>query len=306
LKKAAQLHPYPVSYWDAEASEWDRIVAMPTNPHQFYYYEADLLLSEILADSMRVLELGCGTGGSTSLHAPEVRQLVATDFSQQMVRRAARKVRRRISSAPDFAVAEASHLPFRDSSFDAVISRGVLMSYIENPVAMLAEMHRVLRADGKVGLDAMNRIPSGRPKVTRGFRTVSGKPCYTEFFVRAGRQVRLVFVLAEGSPYGSLARDDRECRGRPRNLRKYVAAEMRFEGRLFRPRELTELLREAGFRDVRVIPLGHLAYSQGWKNKKLQRIVSSKRRELSELMLALSEHLRPETALHLFVTASRS
>ena len=174
--KAAQFHPYPPSYWDAEASEWDRIVAMPTNPHQFYYCEADLLLSEILTDSMRVLELGCGTGGSTAIHASQVRQLVATDFSKEMVRRTARKLRRRRAPVPHFATAEACRLPFRDASFDAVIGRGVLLSYVEEPEAMLAEVHRLLRPGGKVGLDAMNRIRGANPKVTRGFAWCPASP----------------------------------------------------------------------------------------------------------------------------------
>ena len=304
--KAAQFHPYPPSYWDAEASEWDRTVAMPTNPHQFYYNEADLLISEILTESMQVLELGCGTGGSTAIHAREVRQLLATDFSGEMVRRTARKFRRRRASAPHFAAADACHLPFRDGSFDAVMSRGVLLSYVKDPKVMLAEVHRVLRLGGRLGLDAMNRMREGTPRFSRGFCMVADKPCYVEFFVRAGRQVRLVFALSEGSPHAQLARQGRECERRPRNLRKYVASEKRYEGRLFEPRELTELLRGARFRDVRIIPLGHLAYSLGWKDENIRRFVSASRKDLSKLILRLSEHLRPETALHLFITASRS
>ncbi len=47
-----------------------------------------------------------------------------------------------------FSQADATHLPFPDSSFDAVISTQVL-EYIPDVDAALAEIHRVLRRDGR-------------------------------------------------------------------------------------------------------------------------------------------------------------
>ena len=48
-----------------------------------------------------------------------------------------------------FSQADATHLPFPDESFDAVISTQVL-EYIPDVDAALAEIHRVLRRDGRV------------------------------------------------------------------------------------------------------------------------------------------------------------
>ena len=306
MRNEWRLHPYPAAYWDGQAWDWDRIVRIPTNPHQFYYYEADLLISKALADSMRVLELGCGTGGSTSIHVPEVARLLATDFSREMVLRAATKFRRsRTRSLPEFAVADACRLPFRSSSFDAVISRGVLLSYVADPGDVLAEAHRVLRPEGRLAVDTMNRIRGSKPTVHRSLCLMNGSPMYVEFFVRAGRQVRLLFTLSSESPYASIARKGMRCERRPRDLLKYVVSEARYEARLFRPEELREMATAAGFHDVQITPLGHLAYTLGWKDKRLKRLASANRRWLSQLTLKLSDHLRPETALHLFVTASR-
>ena len=95
MPKAANFNPYPASDWDGQARDWDDVVANPRNPHQFYYYEADLCISRFLDKSMRVLELGCGTGGSTRAHAPQVARLVAVDSSREMVRHAAGKILRK-------------------------------------------------------------------------------------------------------------------------------------------------------------------------------------------------------------------
>lgn len=50
-----------------------------------------------------------------------------------------------------FTQADATHLPFPNESFDAVISTQVL-EYIQDVDAALAEIHRVLRRDGRVVL----------------------------------------------------------------------------------------------------------------------------------------------------------
>jgi SAM-dependent methyltransferase len=106
-----RIKAYPPRYWDTQAPGWDEIVAMPTNPHQFYYLEADFLISSVLEKHMRVLELGCGTGGSTAVHHEEVARLVATDLSRVMLRGAAERFQDQPSV--DLATVDAASLfPF--------------------------------------------------------------------------------------------------------------------------------------------------------------------------------------------------
>lgn len=306
VSKPARLRSYPRSYWDEQAREWDRIIRVPTNPHRFYYYEADLLISNALAGSHRVPELGCGSGGSTSVHSKEVGRLIAIDFSGEMVRRARAKLYgRRRQPRPDFVIADAGHLPFRDSSFDAVVSRGVLLSYVAEPRAVLAEAYRVLRRDGRIAVDAMNRIERPNPQVSRNLCLVDGTPVYVEFYVRGRLQVRRIFFLSRVSPYAAISRKGRRLNRRPPGLRKHLVSETRYEARLFRPRELIALVEAAGFSDVRVTPLGHAAYTRGLGDRRTRLSASANRKWLSRILLQLADHLRPETALHLFVTAAR-
>src|SRR3972149_2213601 len=234
-RQAPPIRAYPPGYWDGEASRWDSVVAMRTNPHQFYYLEADYMISKVLERSMRALELGCGTGGSTAVHARELSELVATDFSREMVRRAAK---RRTADRVHFTVADASRLPFRDAAFDAVFSRGVLLSYVPEPRRALREIRRVMRPGGSLALDAMNRL-SGSPRKRTGlFCRVGGRPAYVEYAVRTGLQIRWIHWLSEDSSHVPRAEREERPRSRPRNLRDHVTSVARDEGRLFRPREL--------------------------------------------------------------------
>lgn len=79
----------------------------------------------------------------------------------------------------------------------------------------------------------------------------------------------------------------------------------RYEASLFRPADVRRLLRHAGFRNVRLTPLGHLAYLLTSRDKELRRLLRSQRNSLPSLSVGLADHLKEKTALHLFVTADR-
>ena len=94
----------------------------------------------------RVLEIGVGTGLSIPLYPP-VDELVATDPSEPMLRRA----RRRAAEAGrdvTFVEAPAEQLPFEDDSFDTVVSMVVLCT-VGNQQRALHEIRRVLRPTGQ-------------------------------------------------------------------------------------------------------------------------------------------------------------
>lgn len=137
---------------------------------------------------------------------------------------------------------------------------------------MLIEARRVLRPGGRLALDAMNRL-RGNPRSRNGqFCMIDGRPAYMEDAVRDGLQVRWIHWLAEESPLVKLAEKERRPDTRPRNLRKYVTSVERYEGRLFRPHELLQQVQRAGFKEVKIVPLGHLAYILGSSDRKATRV----------------------------------
>lgn len=101
-----------------------------------------------LNKSMDVLELACGTGMFTYILADKVSTWKATDFSENMVKeaKAAGKKHKEISGL-SFSIEEASNLPYKDASFDAVFIANAL-HIMPNPEKVLVEIKRVLKDDG--------------------------------------------------------------------------------------------------------------------------------------------------------------
>jgi ubiquinone/menaquinone biosynthesis C-methylase UbiE len=96
----------------------------------------------------RVIEIGFGTGLNVSFYPDAVKELVAVEPNAGMVERG----RDRIEAArfPVTVVqADAEHLPFEDASFDTAVSVLTLCS-VSDPARALAELHRVLRPDGRL------------------------------------------------------------------------------------------------------------------------------------------------------------
>jgi len=126
--------------------------------HLFAYSQASHLISPI----GRVLEVGSGEGYGADYLACEERAIVATDVSLQSLRHltaAYPRITRRCQ-------ATGSELPFKDDTFDAVVSFQVI-EHLSTPVTFLREIRRVLKPSGQVILTTPNRrlrlLPFQRP-----------------------------------------------------------------------------------------------------------------------------------------------
>jgi ubiquinone/menaquinone biosynthesis C-methylase UbiE len=100
----------------------------------------------------RVLDVGCGTGQLATRMRGELPGtcVVGCDFSHGMLRRA----RARDAHAP-WAQGDAGHLPFRDGTFDAIVSTEAF-HWFPDPARALAEFRRVLRPEGRLLLALVN------------------------------------------------------------------------------------------------------------------------------------------------------
>lgn len=90
----------------------------------------------------RTLEVGCGTGRNLPLYPGEVR-VVGLDPDLRSLGRA-----RERSDAP-LVCADAQDLPFRDASFDFVVSSLVFCS-VPDPIRGLREIRRALKHEGRL------------------------------------------------------------------------------------------------------------------------------------------------------------
>ena len=97
--------------------------------------------------SGKVLEVAVGTGKNLSYYPGDCR-IIALDLSSQMLK-VARDRAAKLSTPVSFLVADAEALPFRDNTFDTVVSTLSTCTF-PNPVTALQETGRVCGATGKV------------------------------------------------------------------------------------------------------------------------------------------------------------
>jgi sarcosine/dimethylglycine N-methyltransferase len=117
-----------------------------------------------LAKGMRVLDAGCGIGGSSRYLAQTYGcKIDAIDLTPEFVA-AAKRLNELCELGDAIAVREGSvtDLPYADASFDLVWSQNVTMNIADKP-RMFAECYRVLRPGGRFAVSHAAQGPNGEP-----------------------------------------------------------------------------------------------------------------------------------------------
>jgi len=176
----------------------------------------------VLADpDAAVLDICCGTGDMTMAllkHRPAgARPVIAADFAREMLARGARKFEKHGGAVA--VEADALHLPLRHESLD-LITTAFGFRNLANYREGLAEFHRVLKPGGQVGILDFSE-PDG----------LLGK-VYQVYFRRVLPAIGRM-VCGKNGAYNYL----------PASVSKFPP-----------PAEMLEMMREAGFREVRWTP----------------------------------------------------
>ncbi|SNT07360.1 Ubiquinone/menaquinone biosynthesis C-methylase UbiE [Granulicella rosea] len=117
---------------------------------------AIVLMAELLCETMdvrsgwRVLDVAAGSGNASLAAARRGCLVTSTDYVPSLLERG--KLRAAAEGLTmDFQVADAENLPFADGEFDAALSTVGVM-FAPNQTAAAAEMFRVVRPGGRIGL----------------------------------------------------------------------------------------------------------------------------------------------------------
>ena len=100
------------------------------------------VVGELISPMDEVLECACGTGLLSGVIAPRCRRLVATDFSEKMLKRAKKKGKQWKNAR--FEQADLLHLSYPDQRFDVVVAANVI-HLLDEPYRALRELDRVCR-----------------------------------------------------------------------------------------------------------------------------------------------------------------
>ena len=136
----ADRHTRSQAFFASSAAQWDRVRA------ELFGTRTELFaLVGLLDGAMRMGDLGCGTGQLSEVMAPFVAKVIAVDESAPMLKAA----RARLASLDNVELRDGSieALPIEDGALDvAVLS--LVLHYVADPGAVLAEIRRTLRPTG--------------------------------------------------------------------------------------------------------------------------------------------------------------
>ena len=130
------------AFFSSTAGQWDKVRA------ELYGSRADLTPFAALLDPTWVMgDLACGTGQTTAALAPFVERVIAVDESSAMLTAARSRLADRANVELRSGRLEA--LPVDDAELDAAIV-SLVLHFVVDPVAVLAEAARSLRPGGRV------------------------------------------------------------------------------------------------------------------------------------------------------------
>ncbi|NHJ01763.1 MAG: class I SAM-dependent methyltransferase [Candidatus Heimdallarchaeota archaeon] len=128
----------------------------------------ELMISKLgisSSNAVKILEIGCGTGGTSCLIAEQYGgEVTGIDISEDMIEGARKRAVKKGLKNVTFKVANAHKLPFENESFDIVIAESAT-ALIPDPSKALSEYYRVTKPNGQVGNIDLFIIPGAPEKV---------------------------------------------------------------------------------------------------------------------------------------------
>jgi SAM-dependent methyltransferase len=106
----------------------------------------------------QALDVACGAGHLGRALAPHVGHVNALDLTPEMLVHGDRLARDAGLGNVCFAVGDATALPWLDAQFDLVVCR-LTLHQVADPAAVVREMVRVTRPDGRIGITDIVLVP---------------------------------------------------------------------------------------------------------------------------------------------------
>jgi SAM-dependent methyltransferase len=134
-------------YWNSdEAAHW--VAQQQSYDEALEPFVAPMLAAARLRGDDRVLDVGCGTGGTTVVAAEATAFATGLDISAPMIDAARRRAVAAGVANVDFAVADVQTAPDLPTA-DAIISRFGVM-FFDDPVVAFTNLHGTLTAGGRL------------------------------------------------------------------------------------------------------------------------------------------------------------
>ena len=149
------------------------------------------MVAELIESDDMVLECACGTGAISTYIAAKCKSLIATDFSDGMLKQASKKCRKYHNVT--FQKADITKMDFADMSFDKVVA-GNVIHLLPEPEKALNELERVVKSGGKIIIPTYINMSKGTGKAAVKFIALLGANFKRQFTLDSYKQ----FFAAKG------------------------------------------------------------------------------------------------------------
>jgi|GEM_PF-6049577 ubiquinone/menaquinone biosynthesis C-methylase UbiE len=253
--------------------EWNEKIKDPSNPNFWKYCVANRVFLDYVKDRKLILDVGCGTGGSTFFLAEhgKAELIVGVDVAKSMIRVAKiNAIKKGLSNKTCFVICDGRYLPFKVSCFDALVSRGDAFCFLTPLKDAVHEFKRVLSSGAAVVIEMDNRKDwkPGTIILTSFQRMPDGKIAYLVETFTAKRNHRAISYILD--PNGKIVKEvvaDLEFVEKGYKAWKYSLQKVKEETLEIRQgvsthwptvKELFTLFKKSGFTKVQVMGNGLL------------------------------------------------
>jgi len=132
------------------AEFWDNVshkYAKKAVPSQDIYQEKLKRTQKLFNKDSIIMEFGCGTGTTSLIHSPFVKEIVAYDYSPGMIKIANQKKEAQQKNNVTFEVKSVEDIPFHSETYDVIMAHSIL-HLTENNEQILENAYASLKSGG--------------------------------------------------------------------------------------------------------------------------------------------------------------
>jgi ubiquinone/menaquinone biosynthesis C-methylase UbiE len=137
-----------IEVWENQIPEWNTLIYPPES--------IDSLL-KVIKKTDKILDQGCGIGQySFTVYKLGYKNVTGMDFSPKLIK-SAKENSKKLRCTINFIEGDIRDMPFKEDTFDAVISAGIV-EHVPETEKTIQELRRVLKRDGYLFIHVPHKI----------------------------------------------------------------------------------------------------------------------------------------------------